>query len=165
MPDRSAPSLALYVRFPPSWDHIDPLRQYAEISVKARAGNGAADKVGIVIQELLENAVKYGVPASDLELEIHMSDKGVGLDIFVRNNAHPSRLLLLEREFQRIRAEPGAEAFNRAMQRMTRLPQGSTMLGLSRVAMESQLQVDIQGDRVEISAHVEIGSRATSRQR
>lgn len=165
MPGRSSPSLALYVRFPPSWDHIDPLRQYAEVSVKARAGDGAADKVGIVIQELLENAVKYGVPATNIELEIHMADKGMGLDIVVRNQAHPSRLLILEREFQRIRAEPGAEAFNRAMQRMARLPQGSTMLGLSRVAMESQLQVAIKGDRAEIKAHVEIGARSASRQR
>ena len=165
MPDRSSASLALYVRFPPSWEHIEPLRQYTEVSVKARTGGRAADKASIVVQELLENAVKYGVPAEAVEFEIHMSDSGSGLDVCVRNTAHPSRLVVLEREFARIQAEPGGEAFNKALQRAARLPQGSTMLGLPRVAMESTLQLEIKGDRVEIVAHVEVGVRSATRQR
>lgn len=163
MPDRSSASLALYVRFPPSWEHIEPLRQYTEVSVKARAGSRAAEKASIVVQELLENAVKYGIPAADVEFEIHMSDGGAGLDVCVRNSAHASRLVVLEREFARIQADPGGEAFKQAPQRVARLPQGTTMLGLPRVAMESTLQFAIKGDRVEILAHVEVGVRAVTR--
>jgi len=155
MLQRRQDSLALFARFPPHWNHIEPLRQYVDVCVRARTRNGAAERAGIVVQELLENAVKYGDPASEIEMEVHMSDTGQGIDVRVANKAHPSRVAILEREFTRTKNDTAPAAFARALQRLQRLPEGTTMLGLARIAMDAALQMEVDGDRVVITARVE----------
>jgi hypothetical protein len=150
--------LALFARFPPSWDHIDPLRQCADVAIRTRAGGVTADKASIVVQELLENAVKYGVPTSDIEFEVLVAKDGSSFDVRVRNKALSSRLTVLSREFQRVAGDSARDSFNRALHRLQRLPPGTSMLGLSRVAMESMLQLEVAEDRVTITARVEIVS-------
>lgn len=151
-----ASDMTLFVRFPPKWNHIEPLRQYIDLAARGRGYNGAADKLNIVAQELLENAVKYGDPSSEVELELRFLEslKSGGIEIRVSNKAHPSRLALLDKEYQRTRAEPAREAFAKALQRTQRLPEGATMLGLSRIAMEASLTLEVSGDRVVLIARV-----------
>jgi hypothetical protein len=123
-----------------------------------------ADKAGIVVQELLENAVKYGIPTSDIEFEVLVANDQSSFDVCVRNSALSSRLAVLQREFQRVagdsmgvdRLTVARDSFNRALQRLQRLPQGTSMLGLSRVAMEAMLQLEIVEDRVTLTARVDI---------
>ena len=146
--------LALFARFPASWDHIEPLRQYAELSIKTRTDDATADKTNIVVQELLENAIKYAEPKSEVELEISIAR--TTFDVCVRNTAAPSRLTILQREFQRVTGDTARDSFNRALQRLQRLPAGTSMLGLSRVAMEAALQLEIEGERVTITARMDL---------
>ncbi len=153
-PERRAEALMLFVRFPPVWAHIDPLRQYVDVWVRGKMRNGAADRAGMIVQELLENAVKYGDPTTEIEFEIHTSDAPVFMEIRVTNRAHPSRVAILEREFQRTHTDSAREAFARALNRLQRLPEGTTMLGLARIAMESALSLDVSGDRVSVTARV-----------
>jgi hypothetical protein len=145
--------LALFVKFPPKWAHIEPLRQYIDLAARGRGYNGTADKLNIVAQELLENAVKYGDPGSEVELELRI-DAAKGIEIRVTNKAHRSRVALLEKEFQRIQAEPAREAFTKALQRLQRLPDGATMLGLARIAMEASVNLRVSGDQVIITAQM-----------
>src|SRR4051812_11575662 len=89
----------LVVRFPTSWEHIDPLRHYVMLYAKC-CSPGVAERVGIVLQELLENAVKYGDPSTDVELQVEL-DPGTphrGVELRVSNFAHRSRLVVLEKE-------------------------------------------------------------------
>jgi anti-sigma regulatory factor (Ser/Thr protein kinase) len=145
--------VALFVRFPPKWAHIEPLRQYIDLAARGRGYNGTADKLNIVAQELLENAVKYGDPGSDVELELRI-DPGKGVEIRVSNKAHRSRVVLLQKEFQRVQSESAKEAFTKALQRLQRLPDGATMLGLARMAMEANVNLEVSGDIVIVTARV-----------
>jgi len=145
--------VTLFVRFPPKWNHIEPLRQYIDLSARGRGFNGTADKLGIVAQELLENAVKYGDPSTDIELELRV-DTANGVEIKVANKAHPSRVALLEKEFQKTRTESAREAFTKALQRLHKLPEGATMLGLSRIMMEASVNLQVTADRVVVTARV-----------
>jgi len=153
MASSRASDVTFFVRFPPKWNHIEPLRQYIDLSARARGYNGTADKLGIVAQELLENAVKYGDPGAEVELELRI-DAAQGVEITVSNKAHPSRVALLEREFQKARAESGKEGFTRALQRLQKLPEGATMLGLSRLMMEAAVNLEVTADRVVLTARV-----------
>jgi hypothetical protein len=149
----------LLVRITPVWEHIEPLRQYVNVWVKTKAGMEVADRSGLIVQELLENAVKYGDPKADVELALCVHRAGQAIDIRVSNRAHPSRLAILEREVHRNRANEPREAFARALERLQRLPEGSSMLGLSRVALESTLDVEIGIDSVTMTAHVVAGAQ------
>lgn len=154
MAERST-SPALVARFLPSWDHIEPLRQYAEVAIKTRSDQASADKVSIVVSELLENAIKYGIPSSEVEFELSIARDGSGVEVRVRNRAMPTRLAVLQREFQRVAGDTASASFNRALQRLQKLPAGASMLGLSRVAMEATLQLEVAEDRVSITARLE----------
>ena len=78
------------------------------------------------------------------------------------NKAHPSRVTILEREFHRTRGDSAREAFARALQRLQKLPNGTTMLGLARIATESTLQVDVSGDRVTVTARIETATNRST---
>ena len=53
-----------------------PGRCYADVSVRSKTRNGMADRATMVAHELLENAVKYGDPTADVELQVHVADLG-----------------------------------------------------------------------------------------
>ena len=156
MAERSPTDLALFARFRPSWDHIDPLRQCAELWIKTRAGSSTADKANIVVHELLENAIKYGDPASEIEFEVLIAPDATSFEVRVRNSAAPARVAILQKEFQRVAGDTASASFSRALQRLQKLPAGASMLGLSRVAMEAQLQLEVEQDRVTVKAHVDV---------
>ena len=152
--ERSDDEPGLVVRLAPIWDQIDPLRQYVSVWITAKGSKDSAERAGLVVQELLENAVKYGDPKSDVEVSISMSRSGQSIDIRVKNWAHPSRLAILEREISRNRANDPREAFARALERLNRLPEGSSMLGLARVGLESNLDVQIGPGFVVTTARI-----------
>lgn len=149
-------STSVIVRFSPQWEKIEPLRQYVVV-MAGGAGDKVADRVGIVLQELLENAVKYGDAVGHIEVDLSVSSLRKQAEIRVANRAQSSRIALLKREYDAIRGggETANAAFARALQRLQRLPQGTTMLGLARIAMESDLTLEIRGDQVIMVAKIQ----------
>jgi hypothetical protein len=149
-------STNVVVRFSPQWEKIEPLRQYV-VAMAGGAGDKVADRVGIVLQELLENAVKYGDAVGHIEVDLAVSSLRKQAEIRVGNRAQASRIALLKKEYDAIRGggETANAAFARALQRLQRLPQGTTMLGLSRIAMESDLSLEIRGDQVLMIAKIQ----------
>lgn len=143
----------LAVRFPPIWSHIAPLATYIGAVLEVQKRADAADRVAIVAHELLENAVKYGDPASEVKLDVFTA--GQSLIIRVTNKAHPSRIGILEREVRRNRATTPQEAFTKALERLQHLPEGSTMLGLSRVGLEANLAIETLGGLVVATATID----------
>jgi two-component sensor histidine kinase len=149
-------STNVVVRFSPQWERIEPLRQYV-VAMAGGSGDKVADRVGIVLQELLENAVKYGDALGHIEVELAVSSLRKQAEIRVANRAQASRIALLKKEYEAIRGggETANAAFARALQRLQRLPQGTTMLGLARIAMESDLMLEIRGDQVIMVAKIQ----------
>jgi hypothetical protein len=153
---------ALGVRFPPIWSHIAPLATYIGALLEVQKRADAAERVAIVAHELLENAVKYGDPASEVKLDVFTAP-GQSVVIRVTNRAHPSRVAILERELHRNRATTPQEAFTRAFERLQHLPEGSTMLGLARVALEANLRIETTSGLVVATATIDgSGTRSTS---
>jgi hypothetical protein len=143
------------------WNHIAQVAGYINMLLEVKGRADGADRVGIVVHELLENAVKYGDPASEVKIEV-FADAGNAMTIQVTNKAHPSRINILERELRRNRAATPHEAFARALERLQHLPEGSTMLGLARVALEATLDVQTTDGIVICSARIDTGiSRST----
>lgn len=145
----------LLSRFPPVWEYIDPLRRYVDVLARSSVPN-VAERVGIVVQELLENAVKFGNPSVPIELRIDPEIHGFARSVEVRvsNTASTQRIALLQKEFERIGSSTASEAFARALERLKRLPQGSSMLGLSRIAAEARMTLQVSQDRVLIVARI-----------
>jgi hypothetical protein len=146
----------LSVRFPPVWNHVAQVAAYVHSLLEVKGRAGGADRVGIVVHELLENAVKYADPASEIKLEV-FADSANSVGVQVTNKAHPSRVGILERELRRNRSNTPHEAFARALERLQHLPEGSTMLGLARVALEAQLDVQTTGGFVVCTARLDTG--------
>ena len=152
---------ALSVRFPPIWGHIVPLTQYVTALLEAKGRSDGSDRVSLVVHELLENAVKYGDPANEVKLEVS-AEPGQPITIRVTNRAHPSRVTVLERELRRTRGLAPQEAFTKALERLTQLPEGSTMLGLARVALESELDVQALDGAVVVTARIDTSLARTA---
>jgi hypothetical protein len=149
------------VRFPPVWNHVAQVASYLNTLLEVKGRADGADRVGIVVHELLENAVKYGDPASEVKVEV-FAEAGNAISIQVTNKAHRSRIGILERELRRNRSKTPQEAFARALERLQHLPEGSTMLGLARVALEATLDVRMTDDLVVCTARIDTGlSRST----
>jgi hypothetical protein len=151
-PDSKA-GLALTVQFLPSWSEIDPLRAYIESCARNQTA-ALAERTGMVAQELLENAVKYGDPGTLIELRLTMSPGRKTIEIVVSNRAHPSRVALLQKEFERIAGSSAKDAFTTALQRLTKLPPGTSMLGLARIAMEAAIRLKVERDVVTVEASI-----------
>jgi signal transduction histidine kinase len=157
MSDSDRHSTTLVVRFAPQWERIEPLRHYA-VTVAGGHGDRIADRVGIVLQELLENAVKYGDAVGTVEVQLSISSVRKMAEVKVINRAQPSRIALLKKEYEGIQVgqrDTANQAFARALQRLQRLPQGTTMLGLARIAMEASLTLEIAADQVTMVARIE----------
>lgn len=148
----SQAGLTLAVQFLPSWGEIEPLRAYVESCARNQTV-ALSERTGMVVQELLENAVKYGDPGTSVELRVSMSPGRKAIEIVVSNRAHPSRVTLLQKEFERIDAAP-KDAFNTALQRLPKLPPGTSMLGLSRIAAEASIRLKVERDIVTVAASI-----------
>jgi hypothetical protein len=154
MADQALGAPTIAVRFPPIWTHIQPLSTYASALLEVNGKGNAAERVSIVVNELLENAVKYGDPAAEVTFEL-FADTGQTIVVRVTNKAHPSRVGILERELKRNAAATPKEAFARALERLQHLPEGSSMLGLSRVALEAELGIDTTANVVVATAKID----------
>lgn len=155
--DLTASAATLAVRFPPIWTHIQPLAVYVGAVLEMKGRSDSADRVAIVANELIENAVKYGDPASEVTFELFV-DAGLGIVVRVTNKAHPSRVAILERELKRNTTTSPREAFARALERLQHLPEGSTMLGLARVTLEAELSVETAANVVIATARMDTGA-------
>jgi hypothetical protein len=150
------PDLVLYARFLPSWAHIEPLRLYLEACTTARPKFANAEGACIVLQELLENAVKYSLPSCPIDLEVCMHISTGPLEIRVTNKASPTRLAMLAHELRLAQGGDSAHnAFASALARLKTLPAGVSMLGLARVATTARLESEVTGDQVMMSARLD----------
>jgi hypothetical protein len=146
----------LWARFAPSWEQIEPLRLFVESFARTRIGAECAAHAGMAVSELVENAVKYGDLAQDIQIEVRLHGvAGETLMVSVSNHAQPARIRILQKEFAACQGEQASTAFARAVDRLQRLPQGTSMLGLARIAAEVDLDLRVDGGEVTMTARIE----------
>ena len=154
MIQEAQPAVLLDVHFRPVWAQITPLREYVQTWVGAQAPK-LSERTEIVLQELLENAVKYGDRSSNVRLELRIDRGHLGVELKVSNKAHPKRMALLKQELEAMSTGGGAkDAFSRALERAKSLPPGISRLGLARIVTEAQVDLKIQDDYVTFTAAI-----------
>jgi len=146
----------VYIRFRPAWTYIDGIREFGRFFCEETfQESDVAERACMVLQETLENAVKYSRPSNDNELELSISSDGANLTISVVSAPAKEHLYTLRDELRLLYSRPAEEAYLAAFERASDDPQASARLGLARVRYEGgvDLTVEEEGtDRIRVTA-------------
>lgn len=149
---------AVEMRFAPEWDAVkgcwdECVRHFCE----AGLGEDVAYGLSMSAQELLENAVKYGVPRTGdgILLTLEFSEREVVIEVRSRADPDPQRLRQLDDTIQWIRGfQNPFEAYVERLKAVSSTPHqsGQSGLGLARVAYEGRCLLDFYVDASGILA-------------
>ncbi len=114
---------------------IEQVRTFVHSYVSLRGNQDLADRIALVVHELLENAVKHGAMMREIELDVRLAATGPDSEVRVSNSVVASRRALLTGEIKRLGTMSAAEAYVDALHRTKKRSQGSCGLGLSRNPM------------------------------
>jgi hypothetical protein len=136
----------VYMRFRPAWTYIDGIREFGGFFCESTFADArVAERSTMVLQEMLENAVKYSTRAADteLELELSLSEVAGGLEISITSRPDPGHLDLLRRELALLYARPPEEAYLAAFERAAGDNASGSRLGLARIRYEGKSEISI----------------------
>ncbi len=140
------------LRFKPLWLYVDEVREFCGFFARATFDDAAVgDRVGLVVHELIENAIRYG---DEKELELRLERTEGSVVIRVANTTSEERAKRLAAVFSEMMSVSPGDAYARALQSAASRPSIESGLGLPRVRCEGQveLELDIEPGRVCITA-------------
>ena len=140
------------LRFKPLWLYVDEVREFCGFFARATFEDPAiGDRVGLVVHELIENAIRYG---DEKELELRMERSEGVVVIRVANTTSDERAKKLSAAFSEMMSASATDAYARALQTAAGRPSIESGLGLPRVRCEGQvdLELEIAPGRVCITA-------------
>jgi hypothetical protein len=113
-----------------------------------------AGRLALATQELLENAIKYGVDG-DTVLRIELDKSAGRVQVRTSNRSHPEHIAILQRHFEEMRAAPDAFKFYQQLLRSTMHETTGSGLGLARIRCEGDMEIDltVDGDLVGVCAN------------
>lgn len=135
----------VFMRFRPMWAYITGTREFCRFFCATTFDQpDVAERVQLVIQELLENAVKYSSDSATCDVELAITELGSKeIEIAVSNFGSPNALVKLSAELARIALLSPEEAYVSAVQRAATLPDGSSAeMGLARVRFEGRVDIE-----------------------
>jgi hypothetical protein len=138
------PATLFLIRFRPLWDYIEVARELGRAFCQGTFANAAlAERARLVIQEALENAVKYSAPGPESELELQISTEGEHVEFSVGSRPDPAHLQSLRQELERVCASEPHQAYLEAMTRAAMDPDASARLGLARMRFEGNVELSV----------------------
>lgn len=144
----SDPLPLVSLRIRPVWAYIDGVRELGRfICQKALDDSLVAERATLVLQETLENAVKYsaGGPMPDLEVSIAVDSSR--LEISVTSRPDPDHVPLLIAEVARVSSLDPYEAYLAAFRRAAAAAADApTRLGLARVRYEGNVELRVRDE-------------------
>lgn len=130
------------LRFKPLWLYIDQVREFCGFFARTAFEDAAiGDRVGLVVHELVENAIRYG---DDKELELRMERVAGNVVIRVANTISEERAERLSAIFSEMMARSPTDAYARALQSAAARPSIESGLGLPRIRCEGQVDLELQ---------------------
>jgi hypothetical protein len=147
----------ILMRFRPAWTYIDGVREFCrffcETTFKAE---DLAERASVVVQETLENAVKYSTDGDDAELELRIESQGTTIEFSVSSLPDPSHLPRLREELTSMAAQTPEQAYVAAFLRVAAAdPTAASRLGLARIRHEGRTELSLQEEpngRIRITA-------------
>jgi hypothetical protein len=125
------------MRFRPAWVYLDGIRDFCEFFCRTTFGDSAvADRASVLVQETLENAIKYSSSNSESELELMISAGVKRIEFSVTSTPDSSHLDSLKAELARLNDMDPEEAFLAALERSQTEPDASARIGLARMRYE-----------------------------
>lgn len=147
---------AVLVRFQPAWIYIEGIREFGRFFCSATFNEPAiADRAQVMIQETLENAVKYSDRATLRDLELVMSMSGQELQVSVCSSPSPGHLATLRKELELLNSQEPEQAYLTAFERAAKDPEASARLGLARLRCECRAELSVleeEDGRIRVTA-------------
>jgi hypothetical protein len=140
------------LRFKPLWLYVDEVREFCGFFARATFDDAAVgDRVGLVVHELVENAIRYG---DERELELRLERTVGQVVIRVANTTSDERAQRLAEVFSQLMLASPGDAYARALQSAASRSSIESGLGLPRVRCEGQvdLELEVEPGRVCITA-------------
>lgn len=147
---------AVLVRFRPAWVYIDGIREFGRFFCAATFNRPElADRAQVMIQETLENAVKYSDRDSVSELEMIMTLDGTELVVSVCSIPKVEHYGSLKKELDQLYLLDPEQAYLAAFERASRDPTASARLGLARLRFECKADLSVteeEGGKIRVTA-------------
>jgi hypothetical protein len=144
LPSRTVSDHSLHVRFRPVWAYIDGVREFCRFfCFTTFADEHVAERVRLVIQEMLENAIKYSVEGKVSELALDIENDTQSIIISTMSRPAPGHLEMLRKDLVALYEDPPEAAYENAMRRAAELPEGGSRLGLARMRYEGHVDISV----------------------
>ena len=129
------------LRFKPLWLYVDAVREFCGFFARATfEDDGLGQRVGLIVHELIENAVRYG---DEEELEVRLERLENDVVIRVINTASDDRAAALRKVFEELAKHAPAAAYARALKHASSLPVSQSGLGLPRIRYEGRVEIEL----------------------
>jgi len=153
-PSQASRLVTLSVR--PCWAFIAGVRELGHSLCEAAfPDTRVAERVRLILQEALENAVKYSVKESDAPLELCISTTGAEVEIRILSVPEHLHLDELRRELEWLASLEPEQAYAEAFRRAAAHPEQPARLGLARMQLEGKMQIRLE----EKSGKIELVAR------
>jgi hypothetical protein len=147
---------AVLVRFRPAWIYIEGIREFGRFFCAATFNQPAlAERAQVMIQETLENAVKYSDRNALTELEMVMTMDGKALQVSVCSVPSVEQYGSLKQELENLYNQGAEQAYAAAFERASKDPDASARLGLARLRYECNAELSVteeEGGRIRVTA-------------
>jgi hypothetical protein len=145
-PSRSIPVeyRLVSMRFRPAWTYIDGIRDFCEFFCRTTFSNSSvAQRACVVIQETLENAIKYSSTTTDSDLELEINASSDRIEFSITSKPDRAHLGNLKVELERLNKLEPEQAFVNALERAQLEPEASARLGLARMRYEGGVELNL----------------------
>ena len=140
------------LRFRPLWLYVDEVREYCGFFARATfGGDTVGERVGLVVHELVENAIRYG---DERDLELSLERNGERIMISVANTTSEAQAQGLAAFLGELATLPPEQAYGHALEKSVTRPADQSGLGLARIRYEGQCDLELQvlPGRVRVTA-------------
>lgn len=146
------------MRFRPAWAYIDGIREFGRFFCETTFGQPElAERARMVLQETLENAVKYSTTDAASELELQIGKRAQMLEITVISMPEPAHAESLRQELAELQSKSPEEGFLMAVARAAAEPGEASRLGLARMRYEGRVDLTMSQEadgRIRLTAGV-----------
>ena len=132
----------VYLRFRPAWAYIDGIREFCRFFCETTyQEQDLAERARLVLQETLENAIKYSLPGELSQLELEVIADREKFRIAITSRPEPRHLQTLKNELAHLTLLDPEAAYIAAFVRAANEPEAPARLGLARMRFEARFEL------------------------